>query len=104
MKKYRIGENGKLIFLGYTEDEARESKAGRIEISERGEIIAIESGVGATKAELEAARTSLAKEGREALRVAFKRLHPEYTDRQLRIAVGDSETSSDEWLKTHPGR
>ncbi len=114
MKKYRIGKKGELIFIGYTtEGEVKETKGGLIEIHDRGEVIAIES-LDKLNAEVLAGLTGKERENfekglrkldmanpanRDALRVAFKRLKPDATERELDIMVSGKapQDNKQEW-------
>lgn len=116
MKKYRIGKNGELVFLGYTtEGEVKEAKGGLIEIHDQGEIIAIESLdnlnaeilAGLTGKERENFEKGLRKLGmanpanRDALRAAFRRLNPNATERDLDIMVSGKapQDNKQEWIQ-----
>ena len=89
MKRYKVDERGRLIFIGYTEDgeaakETREQlqdNSGTIESyneSVRGKI---------RKAISEGLNEVLALERKRELTESFKRLHPEWTAKQLEIAA-----------------
>lgn len=80
IKKYKIGEDGKLILLGFVEDSAiTEAGPFTLDISDAtGEIISLEGRREPTPGD------SVSK---EKLREAFKRLRPEWDEQTIEIAI-----------------
>ncbi|MGD0794949.1 MAG: DUF2795 domain-containing protein [Dehalococcoidales bacterium] len=85
MKNYKIGENGKLILIS---EVGSDSGVSNVRIRE---FYPLESPV---KSQLEASSRKTAIDSQ--LKEAFRRMHPEWTERELEIAV------TGEWRESNP--
>jgi hypothetical protein len=104
MKKYRIGKNGKLVLIGESKN-GNDDKPQIVELSEMGTVdgfVPCTKPQKATQKIMEgsgelsqdfidrmnaATRQKAEEKSKESLAASFKRLHPEWSEKQIRLAV-----------------